>query len=224
MSDGEEDLVLWYDKPAGQWLEALPVGNGRLGGMLFGGVKVERLQVNEVSLSSGSPQDSDNPDALAALPEVRRLLWEGQYTEASALAIRRLICQGAGSKFAAAANVPFGCYQTMGDLTLTFDHRGAPADYRRTLDLATADLARPERFATVADGGDCLVMSGQLSDGCGGSAGMKYMARVKALAEGGSVGVEGNRLRVEGPAAGVSVSGAAFRVSRYWLTISCARS
>ncbi len=240
MSEGEEDLVLRYDKPASQWLEALPVGNGRLGGMLFGGVKVERLQVNEVSLSSGSPQDSDNPDALAALPEVRRLLWEGQYTEASALAIRRLICQGVGSKFAAAANVPFGCYQTLGDLTLTFDHRGAPADYRRTLDLATAvaavsyrlgdaafrrevfcsapaqvlvvrltcdkpgrigftaDLARPERFATVADGGDCLVMSGQLNDGCGGTAGMKYMARVKALAEGGSVGVEGNRLRVEG--------------------------
>lgn len=124
------ELSLWYEKPAGQWLEALPVGNGRLGCMVFGGIDVERLQLNEDSLSSGAPQESDNPDALAALPEVRKLLFEGKYNEANALAIKRLICKGAGSKFASAANVPFGCYQTLGDLTLKFDSQGKAAEAR----------------------------------------------------------------------------------------------
>jgi alpha-L-fucosidase 2 len=73
---------LWYDKPAARWLEALPVGNGRIGCMVFGGVDAERLQVNEVSVWSGSPQDSDNPAALAALPEIRQLLFVGKYNQA----------------------------------------------------------------------------------------------------------------------------------------------
>ena len=233
-------LALWYDKPAREWMEALPVGNGRLGGMVFGGVDAERLQLNEGSLWSGSPEDSDNPEALGALPEVRRLLFAGKYTEANALTIKRLICRGVGSKFADGANVPFGCYQTLGDLTLKFDVWGQPEDYRRTLDLDTAiatvsyrlgdatftrevfssapdqvlvvrltcdqpgrigftaGLTRPERFATADDGSDGLVMSGQLDDGRGGATGMKYMARLKAIAEGGKVGTTGNNLRVEG--------------------------
>jgi alpha-L-fucosidase 2 len=131
-------LVLWYDRPAREWLEALPVGNGRLGCMVFGGVETERLQLNEGSVWSGSPQDSDNPAALAALPEVRQLLFDGKYTEANAVAIKKLICKGLGSKFADGANVPFGCFQTLGDLTLKFDAPGLPRDYRRTLDLDTA--------------------------------------------------------------------------------------
>ncbi len=421
----ENELALWYDKPAGQWLEALPVGNGRLGCMVFGGVDAERLQLNESSVWSGSPQDSDNPVALAALPEVRRLLFDGKYAKANALAIKRLICKGVGTRGANSGNDPFGCFQTLGDLTLKFDTpepfkghvlpllfadrfdgadasawkdygtasqrkngrlvggkgmatvlekindtdlmasadansdaeagiilrfhdadnylvaiytpwnkticflerkngkygdaigkvevpaigprihltaavcgmhaalvvtdgkksyrtpivqvsnvtggktglwlyqigdrqeygnfelsrtpfnvartvEGQPADYRRTLDLDTAistvsyrlgdatftrevfssvpdqamvvrltcdkpgkisftaGLTRPERFTTTADGTDGLIMSGQLNDGLGGATGMKYMARLKAIAEGGKVNTDGNNLRAAG--------------------------
>jgi alpha-L-fucosidase 2 len=233
-------LALWYDKPARQWIEALPVGNGRLGCMVFGGVDAERLQLNEVSVWSGSPQDSDNSDALAALPEVRRLLFDGKYTQANALAMKKLICKGVGTRGAGSANDPFGCFQTLGDLVLKFDAPGQISDYRRTLDLETAvavvsyrlgdatfkrevfssapdqvlvvrmtcdkpgkirftaNLTRPERFATAADGSDGLVMSGQLKDGLNGPNGMKYIARVKAVADGGTVNTDGNNLRVMG--------------------------
>ena len=236
-------LALWYDKPAREWLEALPVGNGRLGCMVFGGVEAERLQLNEVSVWSGSPQDSDNPEALAALPEVRQLLFDGKYAQANALAIKKLICKGFGSKFADGANVPFGCFQTLGDLTLKFDAQGQPSDYRRALDLNTAvatvnyrlddatftrevfssapgralvvrltcdkpgriglaaSLTRPERFATAANGSDALVMSGQMDDGRSGATGMKCLARLKAIAQGGKVSTVGNNLRVEGATA-----------------------
>src|SRR5215471_17308200 len=69
-------LVLWYDKPATQWVEALPIGNGRLGAMIFGGTENERLQLNEDTLYAGGPYDPDNPEALDAIPEARRLIFE----------------------------------------------------------------------------------------------------------------------------------------------------
>src|SRR5580658_9028455 len=72
------DLVLWFRKPAEKWTDALPIGNGRLGAMVFGGVKEERLQLNEDTLWSGAPRDWNNPDALTHLAEVRRLVFEKQ--------------------------------------------------------------------------------------------------------------------------------------------------
>ena len=117
--DPAGDMVLWYRQPAKQWVEALPVGNGRLGAMVFGGIKDERLQLNEDSLWSGGPQDSDNPEALAALPEIRRLLFEGKYAEANALTNKKLKCKGPGS-----GGARYGSYQTLGDLTLKFDGPG----------------------------------------------------------------------------------------------------
>ncbi|MEO8180260.1 MAG: glycoside hydrolase N-terminal domain-containing protein [Deltaproteobacteria bacterium] len=71
--------VLWYRRPAARWVEALPVGNGRLGAMVFGGIGSERWQLNEDSLWTGGPQDADNPAALAALPQIRKLYFEGRY-------------------------------------------------------------------------------------------------------------------------------------------------
>src|SRR5690242_2061699 len=65
---------LWYRQPAARWEEALPIGNGRLGAMIFGRVAQERLQLNEDTLWAGSPYTPDNPDALVAIPEVRKLL------------------------------------------------------------------------------------------------------------------------------------------------------
>jgi len=139
----EAALELWYRQPALKWTEALPVGNGRLGAMVFGGVVSERLQLNEDSLWSGGPQKADNPAALEALPEIRRLLWAGQQRDADRLGVQKLVCQGAGSGHGQGAKVPFGCYQTLGDLHLEFEgmDTNALSGYRRELDLETG-LAR----------------------------------------------------------------------------------
>jgi alpha-L-fucosidase 2 len=131
--------TLWYRQPAQKWTEALPVGNGRLGAMVFGGTVSERLQLNEDSVWSGGPEDANNPVALAALPEIRRLLQAGKFEEADRLASRTLICRGAGSGSGSGSGVPYGSYQTLGDLRLDFDGVTTNvADYRRELDLATA--------------------------------------------------------------------------------------
>ena len=81
----EHSSVLWYASQAGHWVEALPIGNGRLGAMVFGGAASERFQLNEESLWSGFPRDCDNPDAINHLPEVRKAVFDGDYLLADAL-------------------------------------------------------------------------------------------------------------------------------------------
>jgi len=203
--------------------------------MIYGGVSVERVQLNEDSLWSGGPQDADNPDALRYLPEVRRLLFEGKYAAAQELALRRLVCRGEGSGHGNGARVAFGCYQTLGDLALTFPGHNAYTDYRRELNLDTAVAAvsyrvggvqfRREYFASAPDQvlvirvtadrpqsitctaslsrmecaevsseGTDLVMRGQLWDGKG----MKYVVRLRAVAENGTVQADAGGLRVSG--------------------------
>jgi len=132
------DMTLWYAQPARVWTEANPVGNGRLGGMIFGGVDKERIQLNENSLWSGGPQDADNPEALKSLQKVRQLLFEGKYVEAQELTLKTMICKGVGSHSAGSAYDPYGSYQTLGDLRLQFFGLENPEDYRRELDLARA--------------------------------------------------------------------------------------
>jgi len=132
------DLRLWYTRPAAAWTQALPVGNGRLGAMVFGGVERERLQLNEDTLWSGGPQDADNPEALEHLEEVRQLLFDGQFEAAEKLAIKTMICKGVGSRHAGSAHDPYGSYQTLGDLRFTFPGHAEHADYERELDLDTA--------------------------------------------------------------------------------------
>lgn len=125
--------ILWYREPARRWVEALPIGNGRLGAMVFGGVPSERWQLNEDSLWTGGPEDADNPEALAALPEIRRLLLLGRYAEAQQLTdatqIRKPSTRGG-----------FGSYTTLGELRLDplpdADSHDA-RQYRRQLDLST---------------------------------------------------------------------------------------
>src|SRR6266436_5787210 len=73
-----EPLSLWYRRPAKQWVEALAIGNGRLGAMIFGGIERERIQLNEDTFWAGGPYDPNNTNALAALPEARRLVFEGK--------------------------------------------------------------------------------------------------------------------------------------------------
>ncbi|MCL5097673.1 MAG: glycoside hydrolase family 95 protein [Candidatus Omnitrophica bacterium] len=124
-------MTLWWTKPAPQWDQAVPVGNGRLGGMMFGALEKERIQLNEDTLWSGGPRDVDNPEALKHLPEVRRLLFAGQPAQAMDLANRFLMGNPKTLK----------PYQSLGDLLLDFPGHAAATDYRRELDLDTA-LAR----------------------------------------------------------------------------------
>jgi alpha-L-fucosidase 2 len=133
-----EAPVLWYDAPAPTWSEALPVGNGELGAMVFGGAAQERIQLNHKSLWSGAPQDANNPEALEALPVIRQLLWEGKYAEAEKLAVEKLVCKGVGSKAADSANEAYGSYQTLGDLWIDMPGLPEPTEFRRELDLNSA--------------------------------------------------------------------------------------
>jgi alpha-L-fucosidase 2 len=132
------EMTIWHRQPATQWNEATPVGNGRLGAMIFGRAGTERIQLNEDSLWSGAPQDADNPEALEALPKIRQLLFNGKYTAAQELANRHLICKGPGSNRGRGGKVAYGSYEMLGDLNLAFKHDGEVRNYRRELDLETA--------------------------------------------------------------------------------------
>jgi alpha-L-fucosidase 2 len=121
-------LVLWYDEPADVWNEALPIGNGRLGAMVFGGPTSERLQLNESTFWSGGPSRNDNPNALGALSEVRELIFEGSYAAAETMINQNMTAaQLHGSK-----------YQTVGDLSVDFPGHGTHSAYHRELDLERA--------------------------------------------------------------------------------------
>ena len=114
-------MALWYSKPATDWeRESLPIGNGRLGAMIFGGVDRERIALNEESVWSGSRAQNDRADASKNLPEIRRLLLAGKNVEAEALVNQTFTCQGAGSGRGSGSNVPFGCYQALGDLHIVW--------------------------------------------------------------------------------------------------------
>jgi len=120
--------VLWFRQPAASWNEALPIGNGRLGAMVFGGVRSERIQLNEDTIWAGEKRDRNNPEGAKNLAEVRRLLFAGKPKEAEELAERTII------------SVPkrLPPYQPLGDLQLQFEGQDQWQDYRRELDLDTA--------------------------------------------------------------------------------------
>ena len=127
-SPPDEPLTLWYRRPATKWeTEALPVGNGRLAAMVFGGIDHERIQFNEETVWDGAPGDPTNPQALIALPEVRRLLFEGKNEEAAQLAGEKMMGNPMHVK----------SYQTLGDLVLELPAATAVTGYRRDLDLDT---------------------------------------------------------------------------------------
>ena len=124
----QSDLKLWYDKPAEKvWEAALPIGNGRIAAMVYGNPASELIKLNESTVWSGGPNRNDNPKALAALPEVRRLIFEGKYAEADKLA---------------SANIPSHIngmnYQLVGNLNLRFPGHDVYSDYYRELDIETA--------------------------------------------------------------------------------------
>jgi alpha-L-fucosidase 2 len=125
-------LTLSYSKPAQEWVEALPLGNGRLGAMVFGGALDERLQLNEDTVYAGGPHHNNMPTAREAFPEIRRLIFAGEYAAASALA---------GEKVMPGKGRPNGMpYQTVGDLQLHFPGHENPSNYRRELSLDDATV------------------------------------------------------------------------------------
>ena len=224
----EEPLSLWYRRPARQWVEALAVGNGRLGAMVWGGILTEQLQLNEDTLWGGGPYNPNNPEALAALPEARRLLLEGKYKEADDLVNQKMIAKPRGQ-------MP---YQAVGDLILNFPEVDSVTDYRRELDLdqaiarvsysaegvrftrevfaspadqvivmrLTADhphqiafaasVRTPQKGSVRAELPDTLVLSGVNGDADGIKGALKFQARVRAIASGGSISTEEDTLSV----------------------------
>ncbi|MFI6989554.1 glycosyl hydrolase family 95 catalytic domain-containing protein [Nonomuraea wenchangensis] len=123
------DLALWYDESAGtEWLRALPIGNGRLGAMVFGNVDTERLQLNEDTIWAGGPYDQSNTKGAAALGQIRQLVFQNQWSQAQTLVDQNML----GNPSAQLA------YQPVGDLRLTFGSATGVSEYNRILDLSTA--------------------------------------------------------------------------------------
>jgi alpha-L-fucosidase 2 len=217
--------VLWYRQPADPWVAALPIGNGRLGGMVFGGVADEHVQLNDNTLWAGGPKDRCNPKALEALPEVRRLLFENKNNEAAKLAGDTMM------------GIPprVESYQTLGDLRFSVRGNAQFSDYRRELNLDTAvakieyrlDNAqftreyfssapdqvlvsrwtcdKPGRisFAVTMDRKQESETSAIASDtlvlrgATNGGAGMKFEAMLKVIVQGGKVHSDRTRLVVD---------------------------
>ncbi|KFN09152.1 glycoside hydrolase family 95 protein [Paenibacillus macerans] len=126
MTSLEQKHRLWYRKPAAEWNEALPIGNGRLGAMIFGGTAEEKLQLNEDSVWYGGPRDRNNEDALPHLPQIRKLIMEGRLQEAEELAALTMTGLPEAQRH----------YLPLGDLLLSFaDHEQPAQDYMRELDL-----------------------------------------------------------------------------------------
>ena len=122
---------LWYNQPAQTWTQALPIGNGVMGGMVFGTPAVEHIQINEETIWAGQPNNVLNPNAKEALPEVRRLIFEGKYKEAQELANAKVMPNAAGKNM----GMPF---QPFGDLYIAMPGHADYRNYERWLDLDDA--------------------------------------------------------------------------------------
>nr|WP_298045606.1 glycoside hydrolase family 95 protein [uncultured Bacteroides sp.] len=122
-----DELKLWYSRPAAVWTEALPLGNSRLGVMVYGGTDDEELQLNEETMWGGGPYRNDNPKALKALPQIRQLVFERRYREAQAMVAQNFETPRNGMP-----------YQTIGSLMLHFPGHESATDYYRDLDIEKA--------------------------------------------------------------------------------------
>jgi len=239
----ERDLVQWYRQPAAKWVEALPIGNGRLGAMVHGGAAQEQIQFNEDTLWTGSPHEYQHEGAAQYLPTIRKLLAEGNQKEAEKLA---------GEQF---MSVPLHqkAYQPFGDLRLQFPGHDKATDYRRELDLDSAvakvayrvDDVTYERQALASHPDQVIVVrvaadkKGKVSftakmdsphksartRAVGGEQlalsgqvqddGLKFEARLRVLAEGGKVSVKDDGVTVESADAATLVLAAATSFKNY---------
>jgi alpha-L-fucosidase 2 len=219
------DLTLWYPKPAAKWVEALPVGNGRLGAMVFGGPAEEQLQLNENTVWAGVPRSYQHEGAVKHLGTLRKLLAEGKQADAEALAMKEFM------------SVPLRQekYQPLGDLRLRFPGHEAATSYRRALDLDAAEAtvrykvgavtferrvlaSYPDQVLAVritADKPGALTFTAALSSPHKGAltsaqgnevvlrgqvqaGGIRFEARLRAIVEGGKTAARGDSLSIEG--------------------------
>jgi alpha-L-fucosidase 2 len=219
--------TIWFTRPADSWNEALPVGNGRLGAMIFGGIEKEHLELNEASVWTGEQRWDANPEALKSLPEVRRLLFQGKFREAEELAQKNLM----GRK----PQNPAASYQTLGDIYIDFGPIQNPINYRRELNIENAIASvsyssnntnyRREFFSSAVDQAlvtrltadkagsltftlhlsrlgnkATIIASGNeidLSEHIGDGTGVKIFSRLKVLPDGGTLMSGGDSIRVE---------------------------
>ncbi len=127
MADSGAKMKLWYKRPASNWNEALPIGNGRLGAMVYGGTAVDQIQLNEETVWSGGPNKNINPEIAEVMPEIVKLFFEGKYQEADDLANAEKRSPNHGMK-----------YQPVGNLWLRFPEQGEVKNYYRELDIERA--------------------------------------------------------------------------------------
>jgi len=139
-SHDEQGLEYHFDAPAKMWEETFPLGNGRIGMMPDGGIDTESFVLNEISMWSGSRQNTDNPEALKALPRIRELLFTGKNYEAQQLMYKSFVCGGEGSRNG--PEVPYGSYQLLGNLNISYlyEDQEDTSDYRRSLSLSEATV------------------------------------------------------------------------------------
>lgn len=123
----DEPLRLWYSEPATQWVEALPVGNSRMGAMIFGGINRERIQLNDETFWAGSPYNNLNQEGRQHLDEIKQLIFDGKPGEAEGLINRYYMTPHHGMS-----------YLTLGSLILDFQHTGIPTEYNRSLDISNS--------------------------------------------------------------------------------------
>lgn len=224
---GTSSHRIWFDQPAADWNVALPVGNGHLGAMMFGGLETERLQLNESSVWAGAPENFIPDASREFLPMVRSLLFAGKYAEARKMAQQRLM----GHK------PTHSRYQTLGDLYIDFgkEHAAQVSDYQRYLDVDSAlagvryrsggvvfsrelfssapdqalvlrlladkagalsagfRLSRPGGLATVEIRGNEIILSEHINRNYG----VRLVARLKILQEGGTLVMQDSSVRVE---------------------------
>ena len=123
-----QEYKLWYDRPAQVWTEALPLGNGRLGAMVYGTPATEQIQLNEETIWAGRPNNNANPNALEYIPRVRDLVFAGKYLEAQTLATEKVMAKSN-------SGMP---YQSFGDLRIAFPGHTRYTNYYRELSLDSA--------------------------------------------------------------------------------------
>jgi len=220
-------MKIWFTRPAETWNEALPVGNGRLGAMIFGGIEKEHLELNESTVWTGEERWDANPAALKSLPKVRQLLFQGKYREAEILARKSIL----GDK----PQDPVASYQQLGDLFLDFGPTQNTSNYHRELDIADA-VARisytsgninylREIFSSAVDQALVIRLSADKpqslsftlsysrhgnkatvnADGnaitvyehTGNGNGVRLFSRLKVVSDGGTVESSGDSIRVE---------------------------
>ena len=135
----QNDITVRFKNPAKDFTESLPLGNGRLGAMVFGNTQTERIALNEISLWSGGPQDADLDSASQYLIPIQNLLLDGKNKEAQALLMKHFVAKGRGSGYGNGANDEYGCYQTAGDLQINWHPTSSViTDYNRVLNIENA--------------------------------------------------------------------------------------